>query len=72
MEKLNFVHFIDEELMPNGLRRDFFNDVDQNPFGEFPWKDWGKVIQNTIGLNWSHDNHSRVMKFGELSLTPTP
>jgi hypothetical protein len=72
MENLDFVHFVDEDLMPEGLPKDFFNTVESNPFGQFPWENWKESIKNTIGLRWNFDNHSRSTKFGELLLTPTP
>ena len=58
--------------MPDGLPKDFSNGINQNPFGQFPWESWKENINNTIGLRWSYDNHSRGLRFGELSLTPTP
>ena len=72
MEGLDFVHFVDEELMPEGLPADFSDNDKQSPFGDFPWESWKNSISNTIGLRWSYDNHSRGTLFGELRITPTP
>lgn len=71
LENLEFVHFIDEELMREGLPLDFIN-VYESPFGNFPWDTWNGVIENTIGRRWSYDNHSRSMSFGDLQISPTP
>jgi hypothetical protein len=71
MEHLEFVHFVDEDLCPTGLPKDAFKDI-ENSFGDFPFKDWEGVIANTIGLRWNYDNHARGLRFGELSVLPTP
>ncbi|WP_114751946.1 hypothetical protein [Pleomorphovibrio marinus] len=72
MEKLDFVHFVDRELMSEGLPVDFSMGMNPNPFGDFSWTNWREVIRNTIGLRWRCDNHTRSFNFGELSLFPTP
>jgi hypothetical protein len=72
MEKLEFVHFVDEELQPKGLPKDAIPRKDTGHIGPFPWDVWNGVIDATIGRRWNYDNHSRSMQFGELSLLPTP
>jgi hypothetical protein len=72
MEQLDFVHFVDEDLCPEGLSRDALaSEVPGEPFA-FPWDTWKNTIAATIGLRWSYDNHARGLKFGELGLLPTP
>jgi hypothetical protein len=72
MEHLEFVHFVDEDLCPEGLPKDAFKEVQRPDFGQFPWEEWKTIIANTIGHRWRYDNHARGIKFGELSLLPTP
>ncbi|MGA0557383.1 hypothetical protein ACO2Q8_12070 [Larkinella sp. VNQ87] len=72
MEGLEYVHFVDEELLPKGLPKDAFNDIQEPNFGSLPWPEWRQIIKNTIGERWNFDNHARSIKFGEISLLPTP
>ena len=73
MVDLDFVHFVDEELLPKGLPKDFLIQVDEpEEFGVFPWEEWKKIISRTIGLRWNYDNHARSLDFGELKILPTP
>lgn len=72
MEKLDFVHFVDEELQPEGLPEDAIPKDILREYGPFPWDTWKDVIGSTIGLRWSYDNHARRLKFGELHLLPSP
>ncbi len=72
MERLDFVHFVDEELRPEGLPKDAIPRTEAGPVGAFPWEAWNSVIEATIGRRWSYDNHSWPMQFGELGLLPTP
>ena len=72
MEDLDFVHFVDEDLLTACLPQDFFKNNNESPFGRFPWDNWKSSIVDTIGLRWNFDNHSRNLKFGELILLPTP
>lgn len=72
MEHLDFVHFVDEELCPEGLPMDALHDFEKPDYGTFPWEEWKAIIMNTIGHRWNYDNHARQLKFGELSLLPTP
>lgn len=72
MEKLDFVHFVDEELMPKGMAADAMPQSVIRDYGTFPWELWNNVIQATIGKRWLFDNHARTLKFGELDLLPSP
>jgi hypothetical protein len=72
MEKLKFVHFVDEEIQPKGLPKDAISESDNRDCGPFPWDTWNQVIDATTGRRWNYDNHARRLQFGELSLTPTP
>ena len=72
MERLDFVHFVDEELLPQGLPRDAIQEADAHEMGPFPWDTWNGVIEATTGRRWNYDNHARGFKFGELALMPTP
>ena len=64
MEELDFVHFVDEELCPEGLSRDAIPEKDIRELGSFPWEAWTRVIDATIGRRWNYDNHARTLKFG--------
>jgi hypothetical protein len=72
MEKLDFVHFVDEELYSKGLPRDAIAKSDIRELGTFPWDVWTGVIDATIGQRWAYDNHARSFKFGEFNILPTP
>ncbi len=72
MEGLSFVHFVDEELQPKGLPKDVIPHEKRGAMGPFPWEEWTRVIDATIGSRWNYDNHSRSLKFGEFELLPTP
>lgn len=72
MENLDFVHFVDEDLRPEGLPRDAISKDDMRDCGPFPSDTWNQIIEGTIGKRWNYDNHARSLKFGELLLGPTP
>jgi hypothetical protein len=44
MEHLEFVHFVDEDLCPEGLPKDAFKEVQRPDFGQFPWEEWKTII----------------------------
>ena len=42
MEKLDFVHFVDEDLSPEGLPRDAISKDDMRDCGPFPFDTWSR------------------------------
>jgi hypothetical protein len=72
MEALEFVHFVDEDLCPEGLAKDALISTVPSEPSSFPWELWKNAVAAAIGLRWNYDNHARPLRFGELNLLPTP
>jgi len=73
MVNLPYVHFVDEELLKEGLPKDFIKGTITPPkLSDFPFSKWTKQVRETFITGARYDNHSRTQKFGELSVLPTP
>jgi hypothetical protein len=70
---LTYVHFVDEELFPEGLPADFSKGLESpNEIKDFPWDYWKSSVENSFVSEARFDNHARGRLFGELSILPTP
>jgi hypothetical protein len=74
MENLDYVHFVDEELLKDGLSADFAKGLDEpvEITNDFPWDTWNHTIKNEFLPEAKYDNHARSQKLGELILMATP
>ncbi|WP_142454277.1 hypothetical protein [Gracilimonas mengyeensis] len=73
MEKLDYVHFVDEELLTDGLSADFTKGIEDPPeIKKFPWDTWEQTIHQAFLPEARYDNHGRSQGFGELGIYPTP
>lgn len=73
MVNLPYVHFVDEELLKEGLPRDFTKGTKTPPrLSRFPFAEWTKQVQETFISGARFDNHARTQRLGELAVVPTP
>lgn len=70
---LPYIHFVDEEILPEGLPADFSEGL-ESPYeiNDFPWDYWRSKIEDSFVSDARYDNHARSRLFGELSVLPTP
>lgn len=68
-----YIHFVDEEILPEGLPADFSEGLEMpSEMNEFPWDYWKSNIEDSFVSVARYDNHARGRLFGELSILPTP
>jgi len=73
LEKLSFVHFVNEEYYETLPFKDIPEEEKERLEG-WQWKKWQKVVDLTVGdgREWLCDNHSRTVNFGGIQVLPTP
>jgi len=73
MVDLPYVHFVDEDLLKEGLPEDFTEGTTTLPkLPDFPFPKWTKQVQETFITGARFDNHARTQRLGELIVLPTP
>ncbi len=73
LEKLSFVHFVNEEYFEKLPFKDIPEEEKERLQG-WDWKEWQRIVDLTVGnaREWRCDNHSRSFNFGGIQVLPTP
>ena len=74
LENLEFVHFVDEELRPEGIAKDELPALGDRQLPSWDWPTWETHVDRILGNHreWRCDNSGRPFKYGEILLRPTP